>query len=112
MNILDNILYTVSDLDAAKALHATILDAQPHTDTPYYVGFEIAGVEIGLTPTRSEEAPGAIAHIRVPDLDAAIQRALDAGAALLGEPREVGDGNRVATVGGADGTTLGLIQRA
>ncbi len=112
MNTLDNILYKVSDLDAAKALHASILDTEPHTDTPYYVGFEIAGIEIGLTPTQPGETSGAIAHIRVPDLDAAIQRALDTGATLSGEPRDVGDGNRVATIDATDGTTLGLIQRA
>lgn len=112
MNILDNILYTVSDIDAAKALHASILDTQPHTDTPYYVGFEIAGVEIGLTPAQPGTAPGAIAHIRVPDLDAAIRRALDAGAILVSAPREVGSGNSVATLSSPDGTALGLIERA
>ncbi len=112
MNTIDNILYTVSDLEAAKVLHTSVLDTQPHTDTPYYVGFEVAGVEIGLTPARPGHKPGVIAHVRVPDLDAAIQHALAAGATLVGGPRDVGDGNRVATIAGADGTALGLIQRA
>lgn len=51
-------------------------------------------------------------HIRVLDLDAAIQHPLDAGGTPVSEPRDVGDGNRVANISGTDGSVLGLIQRA
>ena len=109
MNRLDNVLYKVSDLQAAKALHSSILDAEPHTDKPFYVGFQISGIEIGLTPTQPGEAPGVVAHIRVPELEASIHRALDLGATLASEPREVGGGHRVAAVRTPDGAILGLI---
>jgi tRNA threonylcarbamoyladenosine modification (KEOPS) complex Pcc1 subunit len=48
MNAFDNVIDTVSDLDAAKAIHTALLDTESHTDRPYHVGFNIDGVEIVL----------------------------------------------------------------
>lgn len=112
MNTFDNIVYTVSDLDAAKAIHTALLDTEPHTDQPYYVGFNVGGVEIGLAPRPADGQPTPVAHIRVPDLDAALTRVQNAGAILVEEPHDVGGGTLIATVGDLDGTVLGLIQRA
>ncbi len=50
MKKLTSIVYTVTDLDAAKAVHTALLGTESHTDTPYYVGFNLGGVEIALTP--------------------------------------------------------------
>jgi predicted enzyme related to lactoylglutathione lyase len=111
MNTFDNILYTVSDLNAAKTIHRALLGTEPHTDQPHYVGFNVNGVEIGLTP-RTEDGPTVpVAHIRVPDIQAALEQAQDAGATLVDQPRDVGGGNLVATVSDSDGTILGLVQR-
>jgi predicted enzyme related to lactoylglutathione lyase len=112
MNTFDNIVYTVTDLAAAKEIHAALLDTEPHTDTPYYVGFDVDGVEIGLAPRPADGRSGAVAHIRVADLDAALTRVRNAGATLLEGPHDVGGGTLVATVSDPDGTVLGLIQRA
>jgi predicted enzyme related to lactoylglutathione lyase len=112
MNTFDNIIYTVTDLAAAKAIHAALLDTEPHTDQPYYVGFNVDGVEIGLAPRSAEGRPTPVAHIRVPDLDAALTRVQQAGGVLVEGPHAVGGGNLVATVSDPDGTVLGLIQRA
>lgn len=54
MNNVENIVYTVTDLETAKAIHTAVLGVERHTDQPYYVGFNIGGFEIGLTP----QAPG------------------------------------------------------
>lgn len=112
MNTFDNVVYKVSNLESSKAIHAALLDTEPHTDQPYYVGFNVAGVEIGLTPAQPGEATGAVSHVRVSDLDAALQQVRAAGADLVSEPHDVGGGTRIATVRDADGTVLGLIQRA
>jgi predicted enzyme related to lactoylglutathione lyase len=112
MNTFDNIVYTVSDLDAAKAIHTALLDTEPHTDQPYYVGFNVDGVEIGLAPRQADGQPASVAHIRVPDLDAALTRVQQAGAMLVEGPHDVGGGTLIATVSDPDGTVLGLIQRA
>jgi predicted enzyme related to lactoylglutathione lyase len=111
MNTFDNIVYTVSDLAVAKAIHAALVDTQPHTDEPYYVGFNVAGVEVGLAPRSADGQPTPVAHIRVPDLDAALARVQRAGAVLVQAPRDVGGGTLIATVSDPDGTVLGLIQR-
>lgn len=110
MNKVENIVYTVSDLDAAKAIHIALLDTEPHTDQPYYVGFNVNGLEIGLTPAQPDGTTSTVAHIHVPNLDAALDDVKQAGATLSSEPRDVGGGTRVATVTDPGGTTLGLIE--
>ena len=110
MNTLDNIVYSVGDLAAAKAVHTALLGTEPHTDQPYYVGYNVGGVEIGLTPASPDGPTGPTAHIRVTDIEAALDDVRKAGATLAGKPRDVGGGTLVATVSAPDGTTLGLIQ--
>jgi predicted enzyme related to lactoylglutathione lyase len=111
MNTLQSIVYPVRDLDAAKAIHTALLGTGPHTDRPFYVGFNVGGVEIGLDPHGHEKALTVpVAYIRVADLDAALTEVQEAGATLAGEPQDVGGGTRIATLTDADGNTLGLIQ--
>jgi predicted enzyme related to lactoylglutathione lyase len=112
MNTLQSIVYTVHDLEAAKTLHASVLGAAPHTDQPYYVGFNVGGVEIGLTPAQGDGPTGPIAYVAVADLEAAVAAAQSAGGAIADGPKDVGGGTRLATVTDADGTTLGLIHRS
>jgi predicted enzyme related to lactoylglutathione lyase len=111
MNILASIVHPVRDLDAAKAVHTALLGTGPHTDQPYYVGFNVGGVEIGLDPHGHQKGLTApVPYIRVADLDAALAEVQQAGATLAGAPQDVGGGTRIATVTDADGNTLGLIQ--
>lgn len=35
MNSIHSIVYTVTDIDASKAVHTALLGVEPHTDTPY-----------------------------------------------------------------------------
>lgn len=110
MNTIHNIVYTVSDLDAAKAIHTALLGTDPHTDTSYYVGYNVGGVEIALTPHGNQDrAPAPVAHVLVADIDAALAEIQQAGATLASPPNDVG-GGLIATVTDADGTVLGLIQ--
>lgn len=112
MNTIHSIVYTVSDVDAAKAVHTALLGVPPHTDQPYYVGYHVGGVEIALRPGgegRSLATP--VVQVLVPDLDAALAAAQQAGAALADAPQDVG-GGLIATVTDPDGITLGLMQRS
>jgi predicted enzyme related to lactoylglutathione lyase len=111
MNTFDNVVYTVSDLATAKAIHTVLLGTEPHTDQPYYVGFNVDGIEISLAPRRDGGDVGAVAHVCVPDIEAALTELKAAGASIADEPRDVGGGTLVAAVRDPDGTTLGLIQR-
>jgi catechol 2,3-dioxygenase-like lactoylglutathione lyase family enzyme len=45
----------VDDLDRARALFTAALGVEPYADTPYYVGFRVGDLEIGL----DERAPAA-----------------------------------------------------
>src|ERR1700686_2346663 len=113
MNTLQSIVHPVRALEAAKAIHTALLGTEPHTDQPYYVGFNVGGVEIGLDPHGHEKgATAPVPYIRVADLDAALTEVQEAGATLAGKPQDVGGGRRIATVTDADGNTLGLIQSA
>ena len=53
---LRTLVYHVSDLEGAKAWYTTLLGTPPYFDEPYYVGFNVAGYELGLQPL--EGTPG------------------------------------------------------
>jgi len=111
MNTLQSIISPVRDLDAAKSVYTALLGTAPHTDQPYYVGYNVGGVEIGLDPHGHQKGLTApVPYIRVADLEAALIEVQKAGATLAGEPQDVGGGTRIATVTDAAGNTLGLIQ--
>jgi predicted enzyme related to lactoylglutathione lyase len=110
MNNVENIVYTVSDLGIAKAIHTALLDIEPHTDQPYYTGFNVRGVEIGLTPRSPGALIGAVAHIHVANLEAALIEVQQVGATVASDARKVAPGTRIATVTDPDGITLGLIE--
>lgn len=69
MNSIHSIVYTVTDIDASKAVHTAMLGVEPHTDTPYYVGYNVGGVEIALAPGAEN---GTVAQVLVEDVEAAL----------------------------------------
>ena len=44
-----SLVVPVSDLDAAKSVYTALLGS-PHTDQPYYVGYNVDGFEVSLAP--------------------------------------------------------------
>jgi predicted enzyme related to lactoylglutathione lyase len=105
------VLYPVKDLDKAKALFATLFGADPHVDSPYYVGFDVNGAEIGLVPNGHEQGmTGPVPFFDVDDISATLGALLAAGAQVVQEPTDVGAGLLVAKVSDADGNDVGLRQ--
>ena len=47
---LRTIIYPAPDLEASKAWFAALLGIDPYFDEPFYVGFNLAGYELGLDP--------------------------------------------------------------
>ena len=45
---LGTVIYHVPDLDRAKAWYEAAFQQKPYFDQPFYVGFNIAGYELGL----------------------------------------------------------------
>ena len=105
------ILHPVTDLAAAKAVYTALLGIEPQADAPYYVGYDVAGQQIGLVPGGGPQAmTSPVAYWHVTDIAAKLAEVTAAGAAVKDEPRDVGGGRLVATFTDPDGNVLGLIQ--
>jgi predicted enzyme related to lactoylglutathione lyase len=110
---LGTVIYHVTDLDRAKAWYASAFQQQPYFDEPFYVGFNIAGYELGLHPDTNlaRQGPGGgVAYWRVADIDRAVEHFVTAGAALVSPVQDVGGGIRVAEVTDPFGNMIGLIE--
>jgi predicted enzyme related to lactoylglutathione lyase len=106
---LRTVIYPAPDLAAAKAWFSEVLGFGPYFDQPFYVGFEVGGYELGLDPN-ADPANGAVALWGVDDAAAALARLVAAGATVIGDVQEVGEGIRVASVRQPTGGVLGIIE--
>ncbi|MFI7294705.1 VOC family protein [Streptomyces sp. NPDC050121] len=108
---LQTIIYPVKDLDQAKALFSALLEVEPYADTPYYVGFKAAGQDVGLDPNgHAKGMTGAVPYWHVTDLRDRLAALVAAGAELLQDAQDVGNGRLIAFVKDTDGNLVGLLQ--
>jgi predicted enzyme related to lactoylglutathione lyase len=109
--MIKTVLHPVSDLATAKAVYAALLGVAPQADSPYYVGFEAGGQQIGLVPAGGpQRMTSPVAYWHVPDIAAKLAEVTAAGAVLRDPVSDVGGGRLVATVTDPDGNVLGLIE--
>ncbi|MET7618420.1 VOC family protein [Streptomyces sp. NPDC005408] len=110
---IKTIIYPVKDIEQAKARFTELLGVQPLMDEPYYVGYRVAGQDVGLDPNgHSLGMTGPVAYWHVDDLNGRLQALLGAGAETLQDVKDVGGGKLTALVKDADGNVVGLIQEA
>lgn len=104
-------IYKVSDIAAAKAWYAQVFQTEPYFDEPFYVGFEIAGYELGLHPetTPLDKGESVFTYWGVNDVAAEYKRMLELGATPCEEPTEVGGGIIVAAVKDPWNNVVGII---
>jgi predicted enzyme related to lactoylglutathione lyase len=108
---VQTILHPVTDLEKAKAVYTALLGQEPTTDSEYYVGYEVAGQQIGLVPGGGPQGmTSPVAHWHVTDIEATIAEVTAAGGTVKDSARNVGGGRLVATVVDPDGNVLGLVQ--
>ena len=108
---IKTVLHPVSDLAKAKPVYAALLGMEPQSDSPYYVGFEAEGQQIGLVPGGAAQGmTSPVAYWHVPDIEAKLAEVTAAGATVKEPVRDVGGGRLVATVTDPDGNVLGLLQ--
>jgi predicted enzyme related to lactoylglutathione lyase len=105
---IQTVLHPVTDLAKAKEVYSALLGVEPTTDSPYYVGYEAEGQQIGLVPSSDMTSP--IAYWHVPDIEAKLAEVTAAGAVVKNSPRDVGGGRLVATFTDPDGNVLGVLQ--
>ena len=102
---IQSLVIPVADLTAAKAVYGELFGT-PHTDQPYYVGYNVNGFEVALNPAGAGGGPVAFADVE--DLDAMRATLLAAGATEREEPREVAPGARICVLVDVDGNPFGL----
>ena len=110
---LATVIYHVPDLNRAKAWYSSAFERQPYFDQPFYVGFNIAGYELGLDPNQTVTGAGrggAVAYWRVAKIEPAVQHFARAGAGIVSPVQDVGEGIKVATVTDPFGNMIGLIE--
>jgi predicted enzyme related to lactoylglutathione lyase len=106
---LRTVIHPVADLTAATAWWTSLLGFGPYFDQPFYVGFEVAGYELGLLPD-GNPADGALTYWGVEDCQAAVDAALALGATVHTPATEVGEGIVTGTVRSPDGSIVGFIR--
>ncbi len=105
------LLHPVSDLERSKAMYTALLGVAPQTDSSFYVGFDVAGQQIGLVPGGGPQAmTSPVAYWHVSDIEAKLAEVTAAGATVHEPAHDVGGGRLVATVTAPDGNVLGLLQ--
>lgn len=106
-------IYHVPDLHEATAWYSVILGIEPYFNEPFYVGFNVGGYELGLTPNPDaapgNKARGVDTYWGVEDIQAKYDDLIDHGATPCEVPTNVGDGIFVASVYDPWGNVLGII---
>lgn len=105
-------IYKVNDLEKAKAWYSEALGFAPYFDEPFYVGYNVAGYELGLIPEEGNPAlneGGVHTYWGVEDVEAMFQRLLGIGAIAYEAPNEVGGGIVVGMVKDPWGNLFGMI---
>ena len=108
----------VDDIAAAKLWYTKVLGFPPYFDQPFYVGFNVGGFELGLSPdgpAADGPAPGNVlraygAYWGVKDVKSSYARLLELGAAPRGEIQDVGEGILIADVLDPWGNVFGIIE--
>lgn len=104
-------IYHTPDIEAGKRWYTQVLGAAPYFDQPFYVGFNVGGFELGLTPDGGPDARTVVgAYWGVKDIAAAHARLLELGAVPRTEIQDVGEGIRVGDVLDPFGNVLGIIE--
>jgi predicted enzyme related to lactoylglutathione lyase len=108
---INTIIYHGEDLESAKAIFGVLLGEAPYVDSPYYVGYKIGDVEVGLTPGGQRQGPsGLVGYYDVEDIHVATSELVTAGASIKSEATDVGGGMLIATLEDGGGNTIGLKQ--
>jgi predicted enzyme related to lactoylglutathione lyase len=106
-------IYVAPDLDRAKAWYTDVVGHGPYFDEPFYVGFDVGGYELGLTPAEGDAAAGVggvTVYWGVANAAEGLRHLLDRGATLREGVQDVGGGIQVATVFDPFGNVFGVIE--
>jgi predicted enzyme related to lactoylglutathione lyase len=108
---LRTVIYKVDDIEAAKKWYTRAFETEPYFDEPFYVGFNIAGYELGLQPAATEikKAESVAAYWATNDVESTYNTLINLGAVANEPPQHVGGDIIVATVKDPWDNVIGLI---
>lgn len=101
--------YKVGDLQKAKLWYAKAFKTEPYFDEPFYVGFNIAGYELGLQPDEATTGDNIVTYWGVEDIQTEYAYFISLGATEHEAPQNVGGEIIVASVQDEWGNIIGLI---
>lgn len=105
-------IYRVGDMARAKAWYAAAFDVKPYFEAEPYIGFNVAGYELGLMQDETPESPkteNVLTYWGVEDITAAMSHFQSLGATLHEAPMNVGGEIVTASVTDPWGNVIGLI---
>lgn len=105
-------IYKVTDLKSATEWYTQAFETEPYFNESFYVGFNIAGYELGLIPDENPtQAKGDSVHTYwgVENVEKEYKRFIALGATDFEEPHNVGGELVVGTVKDPWGNVVGMI---
>ncbi|MBA3673893.1 MAG: VOC family protein [Chitinophagaceae bacterium] len=105
-------IYKVPDIEKAKRWYTEAFATSPYFDMPFYVGFNIAGYELGLQPDEkggTDKSENVEMYWGVNDVENSYNRLLSLGASPHQPPQNVGDEIIVVTVKDPWKNIIGII---
>ena len=109
---LRTVVYMVDDLEKAKTWYNKAFNVKPYWDTPYYVGFNIGGYELGLHPKEKAKCTDngtVLSYWGVENIKKTYKSLIALGAAKHEEPNNVGGEIIVASVYDPWKNIIGII---
>jgi predicted enzyme related to lactoylglutathione lyase len=102
-------IYPTNDLIASTRWFRGLLGIEPYFEEEFYVGFNVGGYELGIDPN-SEVSDGVQSYWGVDDAAEAAQELLAAGATVISDVNEVGEGIKVGQFQTPEGLIFGIIE--
>ena len=106
---LRTVIYSVADVESAREWWTALLGHAPYFDQPFYVGYNVAGFELGLVPS-SDDAGTSLTYWGVEDVIDAMNDAVSAGAVVHEPASDVGEGIVTGAVRSPQGSLVGFIR--
>lgn len=111
MKGLRTTIYFVKDIKAATDWYIHLLNQKPYFVNECYVGFNVGGYELGLSPQEEdyEKKLSAISYWGVEDMNSSFEKLKATGAEIHEEIMDVGEGILMASAIDPWGNYFGII---
>jgi len=103
------LVYPVKDIGKAKTFYSKFLGVEPYVDGPFYVGYRVGDLEVGLDPNSKV---GPISYTDVVDIKTSLKEMTNAGAEIVQDIKDVANGLLIAQVKDTNGNVVGLRQQS